>query len=146
MDLASHLLKSKALTPEQLKQLESYREKYGGFLAENILELNLITPEELAKLLPTYPPVPRTFQELGVPRWLLAQLLLKHAYFLDSFSSVEAAQELRIPEHLVEVIIEYLKGKRFLNAKPRNGMAKGSAVVSIMLRYAISELGKAHAE
>lgn len=146
MDLADRLLKNKALTPQQLEQAVRHQQKCGGFLAESLLELNILTPEALTRLLPAYPPLPRTFEELGVPRWLLAQLLLKHAFFMESFSSLDMAQELKIPEHLVEVLIEYLKGKRFLNAKPRNGLAKGSAVMSMMLRYTISELGKGHAE
>ena len=95
MNLAQRLVKAGVLEPEQLAPALFRQKKSRGYLAQHLLDLNLVEPEVLANFVHAYPPPPETFEELGVPKNLLIQLLLKHCFFRDSISSQEMAQDVR---------------------------------------------------
>ncbi|MCL6622062.1 MAG: ATPase [Syntrophobacterales bacterium] len=146
MNLAQRLLQAKILTPEQLGLALARQKRQRGFLAKHLLELNLVTPEELKSLLPPFPPEPQSFRELGVPEPLLAALFLKHAYHREVITSREMAEALKIPEPLVEQLIEYLKGQKYLDVKPRDLIRPEVTHLAVELRYVLSESGRRKAE
>jgi hypothetical protein len=108
VNLAKRLLKAGALSPEQLGRALHSQKKFRGFLGDHLVALGLMEPEALARFTPPHPPVPQTFEDIGLPENFLAQLLLKHAYFSYSFSAREMSEALKITEHLVELLIDYL--------------------------------------
>jgi hypothetical protein len=108
MNLAHRLVKAGVLEPEQLAPALFRQKKSRGFLAKHLLDLNLLEPEVLADFVHACPPIPETFEDLGLPKNLLTHLLLKHASFLESFSAQEMAHALKIPRRLVEEILAYL--------------------------------------
>lgn len=146
MNLAQRLLKEKILTPEQLGLALARQKRYRGFLAKHLLDLNLVTPEVLQSLTPAFPPEPQSLTELGVPEPLLAALFLKHAYHREVITSREMAEALKIPEVLVEQLIEYLKGQKYLDVKPRDLLRPEVTHLAVEFRYVLSESGKRKAE
>ena len=78
MNLAQRLVKAGVLEPEQLAPALFRQKKSRGFLAKHLLDLKLVEPEVLAEFVYAYPPMPETFEDLGLPKGLLIQLLLKH--------------------------------------------------------------------
>ena len=52
MNLANRLLESRALTPEQLDLALQRQRQQRGFLADHLMDLGIITPEELRDLSP----------------------------------------------------------------------------------------------
>ena len=66
--------------------------------------------------------MPETFEELGLPKGLLIQLLLKHSFFRDSISSQEMAQDLKISRRMVDELFEYLKGQGYVQVKARDAL------------------------
>jgi hypothetical protein len=146
MNLANRLLNSRVLTPEQLEPALDRQKKFRGFLGKHLSELNLLAPGESAQFLPPYPPVPETFQEMGLPDNLLAELLLKHAFYRHSFSVSEMSGALKIPRHLVRSLAEYLITQKYLDIKGRDVRSLSSDHLAMDSKYTLSDLGKRTAE
>jgi len=98
----------------------------------------------LADFIYAYPPVPATFEDLGLPKSLLVQLLLKHAFFRDSISAQEMAYDLKIARRLVEELLEYLKGQKYIQVRVPDALSKNQMLLEV--RYNLTDAGKLHAE
>jgi predicted AAA+ superfamily ATPase len=145
MNLAQRLLKAGMITPEQLAPALYRQQRNRGFLAKHLLDLKLMEPEVLDSFIYSYPPIPKTLEETGLTQNLLIQLLLKHAYFQDTFSVGEMARDLRIGAHLVETLISYLKTQGLLFVRPRDVLTSRTQL-SMDMYYALTDQGKALAE
>src|SRR4030042_6127246 len=102
LNLAQRMVKAGVLEPKQLAPALFRQKKSRGYLAQHLLDLNLVEPEILAPFVPAYPPIPETFEDLGLPKSLLIQLLLNHSFFRDSISCQEMAPDMKISRHLVD--------------------------------------------
>jgi REP element-mobilizing transposase RayT len=145
MNLAQRLLKAGVLTPEQLAPALYRQKKLRAFLVKHLLDLKLVDPEVLKEFLSPYPPVPETLEETGLSQKMMIQLLLKHAYYRDSFSVREMSQDLKLRPQLVEPLIAYLKGQSLVFARPRDTITVKDRL-SVEMYYAPTELGRALAE
>ncbi|MCX5889642.1 MAG: ATPase [Deltaproteobacteria bacterium] len=145
MNLAHRLLKAEILTPEQLAPALYRQKKNRGFLAKHLLDLKLLEPEVLDSFIYSYPPIPKTLEETGLTQNLLIQLLLKHAYFRDTFSVREMVRDLKIGAQLVETLISYLKTQNLLFVRPRDVLTTKTRL-SMELYYALTDQGKGLAE
>ena len=145
MNLAQRLVKAGVLEPEQLAPALFRQKKSRSFLAKHLLDLNLVEPEVLAEFIHAYPPVPETFEDLGLPKSLLTQLILKHSFFRDSISSQEMAHDVKIPRHLVEQIFQHLRAQGYLQVKPRDAQ-NPKKPLGLDLPHGLTDAGKLHAE
>jgi biotin operon repressor len=134
MNLAQRLVKAGVLEPEQLAPALFLQKKSRGYLAQHLLDLNLVEPGLLAQFVHAYPPLPETFEDLGLPKGLLIQLLLKHSFFRDFISSQEMAHDLKISRRLVDELFAYLKGQGYVQVKARDALSQTSQL-SLELRY-----------
>jgi hypothetical protein len=146
VNLAKRLLKAEVLSQEQLGQALHRQKKFRGFLANHLIALDLLDPGEVAKFVPSFPPVPQTFEEIGLPENFLAQLLLKHAFFCYAFTVREMSEALMIPGHLVELLIEYLQQQKYLDISPRDLLHPSPGHLATEIRYTLSGAGKENAE
>jgi hypothetical protein len=145
MNLAEHLVKSQVLTPEELAPALYRQKKNRGFLAKHLLDLKLVEPDVLARYVHPRPAAPETFEETGLPKNLLTQLILKHSYFRDSVTAREMAREIKIPKHLTEMLIEYLKDQNYLFVKPRDVLSHKNHM-PMEMRYTLTDTGRIFAE
>ena len=145
MNLAQRIVKAGVLEPEQLAPALFRQKKSRGYLAQHLLDLKLVEPEVLANFVHAYPPPPETFEELGLPKNLLTQLLLKHSFYRDFISSKEMAQDLKISRRLVDEIFAYLKGQGYVQVKARDALSQTSQI-ALELRYSLTDAGKIYAE
>jgi hypothetical protein len=145
VNLANRLLKAEVLSPEQLGQSLHRQKKLRGFLADHIIALGLMKPEGLADFVPPFPTAPETFEDIGLPKNFLAQLLLKHAFFCYAFTARGMSESLMIPEHLVELLIEYLKQQKYLDICPRDFLSSSPGHLATEIRYSLSGAGKENA-
>ncbi len=145
MNLAKRLLEEHLLTPEQLDKALHRQKKYGGFLADHVVALGLLDPKTLAAVVPSYPKAPQTFEEVGLPKGFLVNLLIKHAFFRYSFSSREMSESLKLPEHLIEILIEYLQQQKYLDISPRDLLRPSPGHLATEMRFTLTESGKGNA-
>lgn len=146
MNLATRLLRAKALPPEQLGQALHRQKQSRGFLGNHLMDLGFLDSKELAKFTSPYPPTPQTFEEMGLPENLLAHLFLKHAYFRYHFSIREMSEALKIPMQLVDLLLDYLKQQKFVDVSPRDVLRPAPGHLASELRYILSDSGKEAAE
>jgi len=146
MNLATRLLKSQVMTPEQLAPALWRQKKYRGFLSRHLLDLHLVTPELLKEFLSPYPLEPQTLEETGLPAGFLSQLALKHFFFRDSLSTRELSRELKLPETTAELLMEHLKEQKFIYVKPRDAVLQKQPQLVMQMRYTLTDMGKGHAE
>ena len=146
MNLTTRLLKAKVFSPTQLAPALHRQKKLRGFLGNHLLDLGLMNPEELALFVTPYPPLPETFEEIGLPENLLADLFLKHAFFRYNFSTREMAEALKIHQEIVEYLIEYLKQQKFVDISPRDLLRPSPGHLAGEIRYILSDSGKRAAE
>ncbi|MCL4500309.1 MAG: ATPase [Deltaproteobacteria bacterium] len=142
MNLAKRLLQAEAVSQEQLSQALHRQKKFRGFLADHLIALGILKAAEVAEFIPPYPLVPQTFDEIGLPENFLAQLLLKHAFFRYTFTAREMAEALAIPEHLVDVLIEYLQQQKYVDISPRDALTRTPLHLATDIRYTLSNSGK----
>ena len=146
MNLAQRLLKENVLTREQLSQAQARVKKKRGSLSKHLVELKLVSPEVLDKYNPKFPPVPRTLQETGIPESLLAQLTLKQCFFRESFTTREMSDALKLPDAMVEDIIDYLKRQKLIDIKPQDIQQRRASHMLMELRHSLSDEGRRRAE
>ena len=145
MNLAQRIVKAGVLEPEQLAPALFRQKKSRGYLAQHLLDLNLVEPQILAPFVHAYPPIPETFEDLGVPKGLLIQLLLKHSFFRVSISCQEMAHDIKISRRLVDELFAYLKGQGYVQVKARDALSQTSQI-ALDLRYSLTDTGKIYAE
>jgi predicted ATPase with chaperone activity len=145
VNLAKRLLKAGLLSQDQLGQALHRQKKYRGYLADHLLALGLLEPGVVSSFGLDYPPAPQSFEEMGLPRNFLAQLLLKHAFFRYAFTAREMSEAMMIPEHLVELLIEYLQQQKYLDISPRDILHPSPGHLAAEIRYTLSGAGKENA-
>jgi hypothetical protein len=146
VNLSTRLLKAKVFSPTQLAPALHRQKKLRGFLGDHLLDLGLIDSVELARFVTPYPQVPLTFEEVGLPENLLADLFMKHAFFRYNFSTREMSEALRIHQEIVEYLIEYLKQQKFIDISPRDLLRPSPGHLAGEIRYTLSDSGKRAAE
>jgi hypothetical protein len=86
-----------------------------------------------------FPPVPSSFEELGLEQDLLIQLLVKTLYVVGELTEASAAQRLKVPYAIVEELFRVLRTEKLCEVKGLSG-ARG-----ILYRYNLTDLGRARA-
>ncbi len=146
MNLAQRLIKENILTPEQLMVAQKSLKSKHSSLSRQLMDLKLVSPEVLAQFIPKFPPVPRTLEGMGIPETVLVQLALKHCLFRESFSIRELSEALKMPDPLVEQLVDILNHQKLLDIKPRDIHARRATHMLLELRYGLSDEGRRRGE
>lgn len=146
MNLANRLIEAKALTAAQLAPALRRQKQYRGFLAGHLTELGIMKPGELAPFVQSCPLPPQSFEDLGLPEQMLAQLFLKHAIYSYHFTLGEMAQALKLPMQLLESLLDYLRQQKFVDISPRDILTPSPGHLAGEIKYILSNSGKNAAE
>lgn len=146
MNLTNRLLKAKVFSPAQLGPVLQRQKKLRGFLGNHLLDLGLMDPDELGRFFGPYPTVPETLEETGLPENLLADLLLKQAFFRYNFTIREMSEALKIPAEIVEYLLEYLKQQKFVDISPRDLLRPSPGHLASEIKYKLTDTGKKAAQ
>ena len=146
MNFAQRLVDENILTPEQLRLAQTSQKRKRGSLSKHLLDLDLVSPEVLAKFSPKFPGVPRTLEATGIPDTVLIQLTLKQCYARESFTVREMSDAMKLPDQIVEHLVEILKSQKLLDLKPRDLHSRKASHMLLELRYGLSEEGRRRAE
>jgi len=90
-------------------------------------------------------PLPQSLQELGVPEIFLANLALKHAFFLDTFTLAELTERLKLSTTIVTQLADYLRREKYLEIRGPDPLRPLANPLALANRYAITETGKRRA-
>jgi predicted ATPase with chaperone activity len=92
-----------------------------------------------------YRPLPRTFQDLGLPEIFLANLILKHTFFMDIFYLWDLMERLKLPGHILNSLLEYLRQEKFLEILGPDPLKPAPTTFTMSQRYGLTEGGKKRA-
>ncbi|MGQ9922177.1 MAG: ATPase [Desulfobacca sp.] len=88
---------------------------------------------------------PATIAEVGIPENFLANLLLKHAFYLEVFTLPDMTGRLKLNATLVMHLIDYLRREKYVEVKGSASLNGTATAISQNYRYALTEGGKRRA-
>lgn len=92
-----------------------------------------------------YRPLPRSFKDLGLPEIFLANLLLRHAFFMDVFYLWDLRDRLKLSGNILTSLLDYLHQEKFVQPLGPDPMKPASSSLGMSQRYGLTEAGKKRA-
>ncbi len=90
-------------------------------------------------------PLPQSLPELGLPEIFLANLALKHCFFLDVFYLADLADRLKLSVTVLNQLLDYLRKERYLEIRGPDPLKPAANPLSLANRFALTEGGKRRA-
>jgi predicted ATPase with chaperone activity len=94
---------------------------------------------------PTFRPLPQSIQDLGVPEIFIANLTLKHGFYLDTFYLSDLSERLRLSTTILTQLVDYLRKEKYLEVRGPDPLKPVANSLALANRYAITEAGKRRA-
>jgi predicted ATPase with chaperone activity len=89
--------------------------------------------------------LPQSLQELELPEIFLANLALKHCFYLDVFYMAELAERIKLSITILNQLLDYLRKERYLEVRGPDPLKPAANPLSLANRYALTEGGKRRA-
>jgi predicted ATPase with chaperone activity len=90
-------------------------------------------------------PLPQSLAELGLPEILLANLTLKHCFYLDVFNLGELGERLKLSTTILSQVLEYLRREKYVEARSADALKPVASPLSLAHRHALTDGGKRRA-
>lgn len=94
---------------------------------------------------PTHRPLPQSLQDLGVPEIFLANLTLKHCFYLDTFYLSDLADRLKLSTTILTQLVDYLRKEKYLEIRGPDPLKPVANPLALANRLAMTESGKRRA-
>ncbi len=85
---------------------------------------------------------PASAAATDIPENFLANLLLKHAFYLEVFTLPELTQRLKLNSATVMRLLEYLRREKYVDIKAPGSFNGSATAISQNYRYGLTETGK----
>jgi hypothetical protein len=90
-------------------------------------------------------PLPQSFEDLGLPEIFLANLTLKHCFYLDVFNLGELGERLRLSTTILTQLVEYLKKEKYVEVRGPDPLKPVANPLALTNRFALTDGGKRRA-
>ena len=90
-------------------------------------------------------PQPQSLKDLGVPEIFLANLTLKHCFYLDIFVLGDLVERLKLPATIATQLVDYLRKEKYVEVRGPDALRPVANSLSLSHRYALTEGGKRRA-
>jgi hypothetical protein len=90
-------------------------------------------------------PLPKTIEDLGLPAIFLANLTLKHCFYMDLFTLSDLAERLGLSASILTFILDYLKKEKYLEDKGPDPTKPRMSSLSLANRLTLTASGKSRA-
>ncbi len=101
-------------------------------------------PGATAAVLP-FRPLPQSIQDLGVPEIFLANLTLKHCFYLDAFNLSNLADRLKLSTTILTQLVDYLRKEKYLEVRGPDPLKPVANPLALANRFTMTESGKRRA-
>jgi len=91
------------------------------------------------------PPLPQSLMEVGLPEIFLANLTLKHCFYLDVFYLADLAERLKLPPSVLTQLLEYLRREKNVEIRGADPGRPLMSSVNLSHRHALTDTGKRRA-
>lgn len=133
--LGELLVKENLITEGQLLQGLERQRLCGGRLGHNLCAMGFLPLEKLESVFQPVPQVPQTIAETGLQPSFIADLIMKHVLFMGEFSVSDIADRIKLPQSIVDTVLETLRREHFLRVKGAELYSRQS------YRFVITEQG-----
>ena len=90
-------------------------------------------------------PKPRSLQDLGLPEIFVADLVLKHCFYLKVFTLTELRDRLKLPPTVISDLLEYLQKEEYLEIRGPDPFKPACNTLGLSNRYALTNGGNKRA-
>ncbi len=90
-------------------------------------------------------PLPQSLKDLGLPEIFLANLTLKHCFYLDTFQLGELVERLKLSTTILSQVVEYLRKEKYLEVRGPDPLKPVANSLTLTNRYALTDGGKRRA-
>lgn len=97
----SRLVEKGLVSIDNLKLALERQRMFGGKIGANLVALGLLKEDDLAGFFKFFPSVPKTMEETHLRPSFIADLILKHALLLKSFSLSKLVDQIMLPQPIV---------------------------------------------
>jgi hypothetical protein len=94
---------------------------------------------------PALRPLPQSLEDLGLPEIFLANLTLKHAFYLDVFQMGDLSERLKLPPSILTLLLDYLRREKYVEVKGADPRRLTVNAFDLAQRQALTETGKRRA-
>lgn len=91
------------------------------------------------------PILPQSIEELGLPPIFLAQLALKHCFFLDVFVLGDLTERLKVSASIISRVLDYLKKEKYVEMRGPDPLSPVVSALSLAHRHTLTDSGKKRA-
>ena len=89
--------------------------------------------------------LPQSLEELGLPPIFLAQLALKHSFFLDVFVLGDLVERMKVSASIISRVLDYLKKEKYVEMRGPDPLSPVVSAVTLAHRHALTDSGKKRA-
>jgi hypothetical protein len=89
--------------------------------------------------------IPQALADLKVPEIFLANLTLKHCFFLDVFNLAELGERLKLSTTILTQLVDYLRKEKYLEVRGPDPLKPVANPLSLANRYILTDGGKRRA-
>ncbi|MDI6854943.1 MAG: ATPase [Deltaproteobacteria bacterium] len=90
-------------------------------------------------------PKPRVLQDLGLPEIFVADLFLKHCFYMKIFTLPELRDRLKLPTSIISDVLDYLQMEEYLEIRGPDPLKPASGPMGLSNRYALTDGGRKRA-
>ncbi|RLA88624.1 MAG: ATPase [Deltaproteobacteria bacterium] len=92
-----------------------------------------------------YRPLPQTIDDLKVPDIFLANLVLKHCFYLDVFKLADLEERLKLSIPIIMELLDYLNRQKYIEILGTDPYLNTFTTTTLNFRYALTTEGKKRA-
>lgn len=85
---------------------------------------------------------PNSIDNVGIPENFLANLLLKHAFYLEVFTLPDLTSRMKLNSAIVLHLIDYLRREKYVEIRGSGNLNGSATAISQNYRYYLNESGK----
>jgi hypothetical protein len=93
----------------------------------------------------TFRPLPQSITDLGVPEIFIANLTLKHCFYLDNFYLSDLSERLKLSTTILTQLVDYLRKEKYLEVRGPDPLKPVANPLALANRLAVTEGGKRRA-
>lgn len=111
----------------------------GGRLGEILVEMGVVTADQIASVVNTAPAIPSDIAETGISERNLLYLMLKFMYVEASETILDLSSRMKLPRRLVQQLVEDAVRQRLI------GATGATSDLALSTHYALTEAGRSAA-
>ncbi|MBW2134467.1 MAG: hypothetical protein JRG72_04425 [Deltaproteobacteria bacterium] len=104
-----------------------------------------VDQEQPQKLLP-YRPMPQSIEDTKIPDIFLANLTLKHCFYLEAFKLTDLEERLKLSVPIIMDLLDYLVRQKYVEILGSDPYRQLLTTTDLTLRYALTGEGKKRAD